>query len=132
MLQSSRSARHLICRVDAARRPILIMSRGKAEDAYGFDWSLDHMRGGNLGDDATQTAVIHNIKRRWPDSCNLWVLHEPSDTQTRHGIPSYPDVRFECSVETFRSLVSNSAAIKSRMAEMLACYKGQLSIQFND
>jgi polysaccharide pyruvyl transferase WcaK-like protein len=27
---------------------------------------LDHMGGGNLGDDATQTAVIQNIRRRRP------------------------------------------------------------------
>ena len=51
---------------------------------------LDHMGGGNLGDDATQTAVILNIKRRWPD-CEICAFSmNPIDTQSRHGILSYP------------------------------------------
>jgi polysaccharide pyruvyl transferase WcaK-like protein len=50
---------------------------------------LDHMGGGNLGDDATQTAIIHNIKKRWPDSVICGFSMNPSDTQSRHGIPSY-------------------------------------------
>ncbi len=29
---------------------------------------LDHIGGGNLGDETTQTAVIQGIKKRWPDS----------------------------------------------------------------
>jgi hypothetical protein len=32
---------------------------------------LNHMGGGNLGDDATQDAVIENIKRRWPEAVIL-------------------------------------------------------------
>ena len=32
---------------------------------------LNHMGGGNLGDDATQDAVIENIKRRWPEAV-IW------------------------------------------------------------
>jgi polysaccharide pyruvyl transferase WcaK-like protein len=51
---------------------------------------LDHMGGGNLGDDATQTAVMRNIKKRWPESAIFGFSMNPSDTQTRHGIPSYP------------------------------------------
>ena len=51
---------------------------------------LDHMGGGNLGDDATQTAVILNIKKRWPD-CEICAFSmNPIDTQSRHGILSYP------------------------------------------
>jgi polysaccharide pyruvyl transferase WcaK-like protein len=50
---------------------------------------LDHIGGGNLGDDATQTAVMHEIKVRWPDSVICGFSMNPSDSQSRHGIPCY-------------------------------------------
>jgi polysaccharide pyruvyl transferase WcaK-like protein len=50
---------------------------------------LDHMGAGNLGDDTTQTAVMNNIKRRWPNVQIYGFSMNPSDTQQRHGIPSY-------------------------------------------
>lgn len=51
---------------------------------------LDHLGGGNLGDDATLAAVMQNIKIRWPDAQIFGFTMNPGDTQTRHGIPSYP------------------------------------------
>src|SRR5713226_310002 len=51
---------------------------------------LHHVGGGNLGDDASLDAVMHNIKSRWPDSVIFGFSMNPSDTQTRHAIPSYP------------------------------------------
>lgn len=51
---------------------------------------LNHMGGGNLGDDATQNAVIQNIKRRWPNAEIVLFSMNPADTRTRHGVPSYP------------------------------------------
>ena len=51
---------------------------------------LDHLGGGNLGDDATLDAVMQNIKMRWPDAEIFGFSMNPSDTQTRHGIPTYP------------------------------------------
>jgi polysaccharide pyruvyl transferase WcaK-like protein len=51
---------------------------------------LDHLGGGNLGDDATLAAVMQNIKTRWPDAEIFGFSMNPGDTQTRHGIPSYP------------------------------------------
>ena len=51
---------------------------------------LDHLGGGNLGDDATLAAVMQNIKTRWPDAQIFGFSMNPGDTQTRHGIPSYP------------------------------------------
>lgn len=51
---------------------------------------LNHMGGGNLGDDATQTVAMDNIKKRCPESVMFGFSMNPSDTQTRHGIPSYP------------------------------------------
>ena len=50
---------------------------------------LDHMGGGNLGDDATQDAVMHNIKKRWPYVKMVMFSMNPDDTRKRHGIPSY-------------------------------------------
>jgi polysaccharide pyruvyl transferase WcaK-like protein len=51
---------------------------------------LHHIGGGNLGDEATQAAVIQNIKRRWPDAVLIGFTANPDDTRKRHGIPSYP------------------------------------------
>ncbi len=51
---------------------------------------LEHLGGGNLGDDATVEAVMQNIKRRWPDSVLYGLSMNPDDTATRHGITSYP------------------------------------------
>jgi polysaccharide pyruvyl transferase WcaK-like protein len=48
------------------------------------------MGGGNLGDDATQTAVMQNIRKRWPNCEICGFTMNPSDTQSRHGIHSYP------------------------------------------
>jgi polysaccharide pyruvyl transferase WcaK-like protein len=50
---------------------------------------LDHMGGGNLGDDATQTAVIQNIRRRRPGADIIGLSMNPADTRSRHGIPAY-------------------------------------------
>lgn len=50
---------------------------------------LDHMGGGNLGDDATQTAVMQNIRARWPHAAIVGFSLNPADTHRRHGIPSY-------------------------------------------
>ncbi len=51
---------------------------------------LDHIGGGNLGDDATQTAVLEQIRSRWPGSEIYGFTMNPSDTHARHGIPAYP------------------------------------------
>lgn len=51
---------------------------------------LNHMGGGNLGDDATQRAVIQNIKRRWPDAEIVLFSMNPADSSARHGLPSHP------------------------------------------
>jgi polysaccharide pyruvyl transferase WcaK-like protein len=51
---------------------------------------LEHLGGGNLGDDATVEAVMQNIKRRWPDSVVYGLSMNPADTELRHGITSYP------------------------------------------
>jgi polysaccharide pyruvyl transferase WcaK-like protein len=51
---------------------------------------LDHLGGGNLGDDATLDAVMQNIKSRWPDAEIFGFTMNPADTERRHGITAYP------------------------------------------
>jgi polysaccharide pyruvyl transferase WcaK-like protein len=51
---------------------------------------LDHLGGGNLGDDATLQAVMQNIKSRWPDAEIVGLSMNPDDTQRKHGIAAYP------------------------------------------
>lgn len=51
---------------------------------------LHHTGGGNLGDDATMEAVIHNIRQRWPDADITAFSMNPDDTEKRHGVPSFP------------------------------------------
>jgi polysaccharide pyruvyl transferase WcaK-like protein len=60
---------------------------------------LDHVGGGNLGDDATLDAVASNIKRRWPNAEIVAFSMNPDDTKTRHGIKSYPIRRRGWSIE---------------------------------
>jgi polysaccharide pyruvyl transferase WcaK-like protein len=51
---------------------------------------LDHVGGGNLGDEATLEAVAANIKRRWPHAEIVAFSMNPDDTEARHGIMSHP------------------------------------------
>ena len=51
---------------------------------------LEHFGTGNLGDDATVGAVLQQIRRRWPDGSIVGLSLNPSDTEKRHGIPSFP------------------------------------------
>lgn len=51
---------------------------------------LAHMGYGNLGDAATQDAVIANIKKRLPNARFVGFSFIPDDTRERHGIPSHP------------------------------------------
>jgi polysaccharide pyruvyl transferase WcaK-like protein len=56
---------------------------------------LDHVGYGNMGDDATLAAVMHNIRCRWPQALIVGLTLNPHDTQKRHGITSYP-IRRDC------------------------------------
>jgi polysaccharide pyruvyl transferase WcaK-like protein len=55
---------------------------------------LDHLGGGNLGDDATLDAVMDNIRTRWPNAEIYGFSMNPTDTQKRHNIPAYP-IRYQ-------------------------------------
>jgi polysaccharide pyruvyl transferase WcaK-like protein len=51
---------------------------------------LNHIGGGNLGDDATVDAVIQNIRVRWPKAEICAITMNPADTENRHGVAAYP------------------------------------------
>lgn len=51
---------------------------------------LNHIGGGNLGDDATVDAVIQNIRARWPQAEICAITMNPADTEKRHGVVAYP------------------------------------------
>jgi hypothetical protein len=51
---------------------------------------LQHVGGGNLGDDATMEVVAGNIKRRWSAVEIVAFSMNPADTEARHGIRSHP------------------------------------------
>src|SRR6185503_620911 len=50
---------------------------------------IDHMGYGNLGDAATQDAIMQNIKLRIPDVDFIGFSLNPEDTKSRHNIPCY-------------------------------------------
>jgi polysaccharide pyruvyl transferase WcaK-like protein len=56
---------------------------------------LHHVGGGNLGDDATLESVADGIRQRWSQAEIVAFSMNPDDTETRHGIKSYP-IRRNC------------------------------------
>jgi polysaccharide pyruvyl transferase WcaK-like protein len=83
---------------------------------------LDHFGGGNLGDDATQEAVIRNIRSRWPQAEICGFTMNPGDTESRHGIPSYPIRRNTWILGSSPETVDIRA--KGRIKEALSQYRG--------
>jgi polysaccharide pyruvyl transferase WcaK-like protein len=78
---------------------------------------LDHLGGGNLGDDATLQAVMQNIKSRWPDAEIVGLSMNPDDTQRRHGIAAYPIRRQTWSLG--HQAPSTSATLKGNVKSLL-------------
>src|SRR5215467_4152682 len=79
---------------------------------------LDHLGGGNLGDDATLDAVMQNIKSRWPTAEISGFSMNPSDTQKRHNIPAYP-IRYQ-TWSLNDKIVSNRFGIVLKAKGMIA------------
>jgi polysaccharide pyruvyl transferase WcaK-like protein len=50
---------------------------------------LNHIGGGNCGDDATLDAVMQNIRARWANAEIHAFTMNPKDTELRHSVPSY-------------------------------------------
>ncbi len=51
---------------------------------------VDHIGFGNLGDDATQVAVMKHIRNRWPNAEIVLFSMNPADSRFRHGVAAYP------------------------------------------
>ena len=51
---------------------------------------LDHLGGGNLGDDATFATILQQVKSRWPAADVIGFSMAPADTRARHGVTAYP------------------------------------------
>ena len=60
------------------------------QPTYGKIALLNHVGGGNLGDDATLDTVIQNIKHRRPNAAITAFVANPDDTRRRLRIPCYP------------------------------------------
>jgi len=50
---------------------------------------LHHCGTGNLGDDATVTTVLQEIKSRWPAASVVGLSLDPLDSERRQGIPCF-------------------------------------------
>lgn len=87
---------------------------------------LNHMGGGNLGDDATQTVVMHNIRKRWPACEIVGLSMNPADTQARHGIPSYPIRRQTWGFSP--SPIRSTATFKTKLKRAVSKYRPLLSL----
>jgi polysaccharide pyruvyl transferase WcaK-like protein len=81
---------------------------------------LHHAGGGNLGDEATQAAVIHNIKTRWPRASLVGITMNPDDTAMRHGIPSFHVRRRTWTVGYATSPSPSALTLKERIKRALS------------
>jgi polysaccharide pyruvyl transferase WcaK-like protein len=81
---------------------------------------LQHLGGGNLGDDASLDAVLHNIKTRWPDAVIFGFSMNPDDTQNRHGIPCYA-IRTETWSSGYK-VVESRVSFKEKVRNALSEY----------
>jgi polysaccharide pyruvyl transferase WcaK-like protein len=86
---------------------------------------LDHVGGGNLGDDATLDAVRQNIKSRWPEAEIIGLSMNPLDTEKRYAIPSFPIRRKSWSSSFIRG-DRNLCATSPKPAEGRILLKAQL------
>src|SRR5665213_3454619 len=80
---------------------------------------LDHMGYGNLGDAAIQDSVIANIRKRLPKARLVGFSLSPEDTTKRHGIPSFPILRWHPTLEKKANQVGGGASPESRLKSTL-------------
>jgi polysaccharide pyruvyl transferase WcaK-like protein len=80
---------------------------------------LDHMGYGNLGDAAVQESVIANIRKRLPNAQLVGFSLVPDDTLRRHGIPSYPILRWHSGLGNDENSGGARRNLKSRAKSAL-------------
>ena len=89
---------------------------------------LDHLGHGNLGDDATLDAVMHNIKSRWPSSMIIGFSLNPFDTHKRHGIPSYAIRRDSQLPPASHKSAPSKVGLKSKLKSLFSTYRPLFAI----
>lgn len=68
---------------------------------------------GNLGDAATQDAIIHHLRQRFPQAELIGYSLNPEDTESRHGIVSFAISRQSWKNDGTRPIAARMAAIAS-------------------
>jgi polysaccharide pyruvyl transferase WcaK-like protein len=76
---------------------------------------LDHMGYGNLGDAATQEALIANIKKRLPDAEIVGFSLNPNDTRKRHGIICYSITHWHPGLDISGPASADAMNLRSRL-----------------
>lgn len=89
---------------------------------------LDHLGHGNLGDDATLTAVLSAIRSRCPDAEFVALCLNPFDTTARHGLPARAIRRDSKLPPTAHSAAAGSLARKSRLKRLLGRFPRLLAV----
>lgn len=84
---------------------------------------------GNLGDAAIQQAMIENIRRRLPEAEIYGVSLNPSDTQARHGIPSFPISR-TTGEGMFRESYTEARALGSAFFKRVMHVLSRVALEF--
>ena len=85
---------------------------------------LNHLGGGNLGDDAALDALMQSIRARRPDTVIHAFSMNPEDTEWRHKVPSHPIRRQRW------TFTSGSRDLSSKAAKSIATRKARLFAWF--
>ena len=80
---------------------------------------LDHMGYGNLGDAATQEALIANIKTRVPDADIVGFSLNPDDTRKRHNVLCYPITHWHPGLNKSGQASADGTNIRLRLKSVL-------------
>ncbi len=83
---------------------------------------LNHMGHGNLGNAATQDAIIINIRKRCPNAQIYGFSLNPDDTARRHNIPSYAIRKDSKEPPTASAMIDDTTSLKSRIKRKLKGY----------
>jgi len=80
---------------------------------------LDHMGYGNLGDAATQEALIASIKMRLPDADIVGFSLNPDDTRKRHNILCYSITHWHPGLNKSSQIGTDSRSFQPRLKAIL-------------
>jgi polysaccharide pyruvyl transferase WcaK-like protein len=89
---------------------------------------LDHLGHGNLGDEATLTVAMSQIRLRCPEAQLAGLSLNPTDTLKRHGIPAYAIRRDSKVPPQPVSAPQNAMTRKGRIKRSLSRYPTVLKV----